>query len=84
MSTPTTTIRDLRNHFAKVRKLVEAEGEVLVTDKGEPKYRLVLYTAGRRSAPPAKDYMKRLRRYQPRPMTSSEAEVLHEENRGER
>ncbi len=84
MPPPTTTIRDLRNHFAKVRKLVEAEGEVLVTDKGEPKYRLVLYTAARQTTPPPKNYLERLGRYQPRPMSAAEAKALHEENRGER
>jgi|GEM_PF-2486395 len=39
MAPPAATIRDLRNHFAKVKKLVETQGEVLVTDNGEPKYR---------------------------------------------
>ena len=39
------TIRDLRNHFPKVKKLVETEGEVIVTDKGAPKYKLTLHSA---------------------------------------
>ena len=85
MSPPVATIRDLRNRFAKVKKLVETAGEVLVTDKGEPKYRLVLYTAtpARKAAAP-KDYMARLKRYQPRPVSVANARALHEENRGER
>jgi antitoxin (DNA-binding transcriptional repressor) of toxin-antitoxin stability system len=37
-------IRDLRNHFPKVRHLLEAEGEVLLTEKGRPRYRLTLYS----------------------------------------
>ena len=28
------TVRDLRNRFPKVRKLVESEGEVLLTERG--------------------------------------------------
>ena len=84
MAPPTTTIRDLRNHFAKVKKLVETQGEVLVTDKGEPKYRLVLYTPPQNVNAPAKDYMARITRHQPRPLSADEAKDLHEDNRGDR
>lgn len=81
----TTTIRDLRNRFPEIRKIVEAEGEVIVTDKGEPKYRLTLYTpAPSRKAPAGKDYVARMKRYQPRALSEAEAEALHEENRGDR
>lgn len=84
MST-TTSIRDLRNHFPKVRRLVESEGEVLLTEKGRPRYRLTLYApadAGR--PPPPKDYLGRLKRHQPRPASAARARALHEDNRGER
>ena len=37
-------IRDLRNRFPKVRRLVESHGEVILTEKGKPRYRLTLYT----------------------------------------
>jgi antitoxin (DNA-binding transcriptional repressor) of toxin-antitoxin stability system len=40
---PTASIRDLRNNFPRVKKLVEEEGEVVVTDQGTPKYRLTRY-----------------------------------------
>ena len=40
----TATIRDLRNSFPKIRKLVEADGEVLLSESGQTKYRLVLHT----------------------------------------
>jgi antitoxin (DNA-binding transcriptional repressor) of toxin-antitoxin stability system len=80
----TTTIRDLRNHFPKVRKLVESEGEVLLTEKGRPKYRLALYTPrpARKAAPV--DYWARLIAYQPEALTQAQADGLHEENRGDR
>jgi len=79
------TIRELRNHFPKVKKLVEREGEVVVTDRGTAKYRLTLYVpAGRKGAPPAKDYMARLRRHQPRALTAAAARALHDANRGQR
>ncbi len=79
------TIRDLRNHFPKVKRLIEAEGEVLVTDSGEAKYRLVLHTGHRpkgRAVP--KDYLTRLKRHQPSPLRESAAQSLHDENRGAR
>lgn len=81
----TATIRDLRNRFPRIRELVERDGEVVVTDQGTPRYRITLYTAGTRSrVPPAKDYLARLRRHQPRPITAAAARALHEANRGDR
>jgi prevent-host-death family protein len=79
------TIRDLRNHFSKVKELVETEGEVVVTDNGEPKYKLTLYTpASGRKPSLAKDYMARLRKHQARPLSSAAAKSLNDENRDDR
>lgn len=62
----TITIHDLRNRFPEIRKIVEAEGEVIVTDRGEPRYRLTLYTpVPSRKAPAGKDYVARMKRHQP-------------------
>lgn len=84
MST-TITVRDLRNHFPRVRKLLETRGEVVLTEKGQPRYRLLAYTPPPATKPPpAKDYIERLKRHQPRALTAAEAMALHEENRGER
>ena len=81
----TATIRALRNRFPQIRKLVEAEGEVLVTERGTPRYRLTLYTPPRkRQVPPPKDYMARLRRHQASPLSAAAANALHEANRGPR
>ena len=82
---PTATIRDLRNRFPEIRKLVEEEGEVIVTEQGAPRYRLtrVSPTKGKRPLPP-KDYMARLRRHQPRPISAAAARALDDANRGER
>jgi antitoxin (DNA-binding transcriptional repressor) of toxin-antitoxin stability system len=82
----TATIRDLRNRFPKVKEMIETEGEVIVTDKGKPKYKLTPYTpppTGKRSRAP-KDYMSRLRRFQQRPMSPAKVKALEDENRGER
>jgi antitoxin (DNA-binding transcriptional repressor) of toxin-antitoxin stability system len=80
----TTSIRDLRNRFPKVRKLVESQGEVILTEKGKPRYRLTLYTPESTPTPAPVDYWARLNSYQPRAMTKAQARALHEENRGQR
>jgi antitoxin (DNA-binding transcriptional repressor) of toxin-antitoxin stability system len=78
------TIRDLRNNFPKIRKLVESDGEVLLTEKGKPRYRLTLYTPAPTETPPAVDYWERLRAYQPEPISDVDGASLHDENRGDR
>jgi len=78
------TIRDLRNRFPTVKKLVESEGEVIVTEKGEPKYRLTLFTAARAKKASSVDYWARLTAYMPQPLTAEQAAALREETRGER
>jgi hypothetical protein len=80
----TTTIRQLRNDFPAVKRLIDREGEVIVTDQGTPRYRLTRYTVSRRRTPAAKDYMARLRRHQPRPLSRRAAQALRDENRGAR
>jgi antitoxin (DNA-binding transcriptional repressor) of toxin-antitoxin stability system len=79
------TVRDLRNRFPKVRKLVETEGEVVLTERGKARYRLTLYTpAHSAQEPPPKDYMARIKRYQPKPMSRAAAKAFDKNWRGER
>ena len=81
----TVTIRELRNQFPKVKKLVEKESEVIVTDQGTPKYRLTPYIPTRpRRWPAPKNYLARLRRHQPRPLSAASVKALHDANRGDR
>lgn len=84
MPKPVTTIRQLRGSFPKVKRLVETEGAVIVSDRGEPKYLLTLYTPPPKKVPATKDYMARLKKFQPKPMSAAAAKALHEENRGDR
>ncbi len=80
----TATVRDLRNHFPKVRKLVELEGEVLLSESGKTKYRLTLHTPPPTKTPLAVDYWARLTFYQPVAITAAQAQSLYEENRADR
>lgn len=84
MARQTASIRDLRDQFAKVRKLVEIHGAVVVTDRGKPRYKLMLYRPGRKRGAVVKDYMARITRYQPHPFGEHETNVLHVNNRGDR
>ena len=80
----TATIRDLRNRFPAIRKLVEAEGEVLLSESGETKYCLTLHTVRPVTSPPPVDYWARLNAYQPTPLTRAQTQALHDDNRGDR
>jgi hypothetical protein len=80
----TASVRDLRNHFPKVRKILEEEGEVLLTESGIAKYRLLPYSAPPKKTPPAIDYWTRLNAYQPKPISAEDSQALDDENRGDR
>ncbi len=81
----TATIRDLRNAFPAVRKMLDDEGEVIITDRGRPRYRLTLIpTSKPATRTEAKDYMARLRCHQPRAMSAAEAKAIRDVNRGNR
>jgi hypothetical protein len=84
MPKPITTVRELRGSFPKVKKLVETEGAVIVSDHGEPKYLLTLYTPPPQKASTPKDYMARLKKFQPQPLSRAAAKSLYDENRGDR
>jgi hypothetical protein len=81
---PTASVRDLRNHFPKVREILEEEGEVLLTEKGTAKYKLVRYSAPPKTTPPPIDYWARLNSYQPTQISAEASQALSDENRGER
>jgi antitoxin (DNA-binding transcriptional repressor) of toxin-antitoxin stability system len=81
---PTASIRDLRNHFPRIRRILETEGEVLLTESGKAKYRLTPYAEPATKASAPVDYFARLIAYQPDPLSAQAAQSLHEENRGDR
>ena len=80
----TATIRDLRTQFPKVRRLLEQEGQVVVTERGRPVMLLQPYCEGARQRQRPVDYLARLRRRMPKPLTAIVARSLHESDRDER
>lgn len=80
----TATVRDLRTRFPHVRRLLERDGEVVVTQRGRPVIVLRAYRRPKSKSAPRVDYWEGLRRYMPRPMTARARQALDEANRGER
>ena len=79
-----TFLRTLNRMYETVR-FARAEGEVLLTERGKTRYRLTLYTATQSvKEPPPKDYMARMKRYQPKPISRAAAKAFDEDMRGER
>jgi antitoxin (DNA-binding transcriptional repressor) of toxin-antitoxin stability system len=80
----TASIRDLRNHFPRIRRILDTEGEVLLTESGKTKYRLTPYAEPATKASAPVDFFARLISYQPDAISAQEAQSLHDENRGDR
>lgn len=78
------SIRDLRTQFPRIRRIVEQEGEVVITERGRPVIPLKAYSVQRPSRPRAVDYWARLRSWMPRPISAQSREELDEADRGER
>jgi len=79
----TATIRDLRTQFPRVRRLLEQEGEVIVTDHGHPVAVLRAFHAAEAKPVPI-DYFARLRGRMPKAMSKGARQALDEADRGER
>ena len=79
----TATIRDLRTHFPQVRRLLEQEGEVIVTDHGRPVAVLRAFDEPRAKGETV-DYYARLRQRMPKAITKTSRRALDEADRGER
>jgi prevent-host-death family protein len=80
----TATIRDLRTRFPEVRKLLEREGEVVVTDRGKPVVVLRSYDARSEGRIPTVPYYERLRRHMPKRLSKAKRQALDEADRAER
>lgn len=80
----TASIRQLRTEFPKVRTMIEREGEVVVTERGQAAYVIKPYVAPKKKAPPEPfDYHARLLKRMPKPV-SVEASKAMESDRDDR
>ncbi len=78
----TATVRDLRNHFARVSAWIEGGEEVELTKRGKVVARIVP-AYPKVSAKPATHYMQRLKLIYGNKMTSDSAALI-DEGRGNR
>jgi antitoxin (DNA-binding transcriptional repressor) of toxin-antitoxin stability system len=81
----TASIRQLRTEFPKVRAMIEREGELVVTERGQAAYIIKPYTAPKKKPSKARriDYYARLLSYMPKPI-SAEASRAMEADRDDR
>ena len=78
------SIRDLRTKFPKIRRLLDRDDAVIVTDRGEPRYVLRPYTAPTKRRHPPLDLYKRLVTRMPKKLSEAQSRALDEHNRGDR
>jgi antitoxin (DNA-binding transcriptional repressor) of toxin-antitoxin stability system len=84
MGKTTASIREIRTNFRSVKRKVEANGEVVITDNGVPRFLLKSLPAPAPKQGRMPDYHARLLEEQPRPLSPRQTRRLHEENRGDR
>jgi antitoxin (DNA-binding transcriptional repressor) of toxin-antitoxin stability system len=80
------SIRQLRTEFPKVRAMIEREGEVVVTERGQAAYVIRPYQPPQKKPQKAKpfDYYARLIKRMPKPISAEASRAIDELNRGER
>ena len=71
------TIRRLRTEFPKVRAMIEREGEVIVTERGQAAYIIKPYEQPKRKAKPKPfDYYARLIKRMPKPISAEASRAM--------
>lgn len=83
----TASVRQLRQDFPKVRALIEREGQVVVTERGQAAYVIKPYVAPpkKKSRKPRNfDYYARLVSYMPKPISAEASRAIDDLNRGDR
>jgi antitoxin (DNA-binding transcriptional repressor) of toxin-antitoxin stability system len=80
----TATIRDLRTRFPKIRRMLDQEGQLVVTHRGRPIILLQPYPERAAQRGKRVDYYARLRHRMPKPLTAGSRRALDETDRAER
>jgi antitoxin (DNA-binding transcriptional repressor) of toxin-antitoxin stability system len=80
----TASVRQLRTEFPKVRDMIEREGEIVVTERGQAAYIIRPYREPIKRKVGKKDYLARLLDNMPKPISAEASRAIDELNRGER
>ncbi len=81
MNAKTASIRELRTNFRSVKRRIEQQGEVVITDHGQPAYLLKPLPQHPRQCGSPPDYYARLLKRQPKPLSVEETRQFWEEER---
>jgi antitoxin (DNA-binding transcriptional repressor) of toxin-antitoxin stability system len=82
MRANTATIRELRTDFRSVKRRIEAHGEVVITDHGEPAYVIKSLPPTPKKGASLPDYYARLLKRQPEALSAEATRQFWEEERG--
>lgn len=73
----TASVRQLRTEFPKVRAMIEREGEVVVTERGQAAYIIKPYQAPKKKAKAEPfDYYARLIKRMPKPISAKASRAM--------
>ena len=81
MKKRTATIRELRTDFRSVKRRMEEEGEVVITDHGQPAYVIKPLPRAQKQSAPLPDYYARLLKRQRTPLSLAATRQFWEEER---
>ena len=84
MSTAIASIRELRTDFRAVKHKVEQHGEITITDNGHPAYVMRPVAPKPKKRHPLPNYMARLLKRQPKPMSEKATREFWDYERGDR
>jgi len=72
----------VEGELPKIRHLVETKGEVIVTERGKPRFLLRPYQAPLSKGPPAVDFYERLVARVPKRLAEDQSHATDQLNRG--
>jgi antitoxin (DNA-binding transcriptional repressor) of toxin-antitoxin stability system len=81
MSAHTATIRELRTDFRSVKRKIEQQGQVVITDHGEPAYLLMPLPPLPKKRLRLPDYYDRLVKRQPKALSAAATRRFWDEER---
>jgi antitoxin (DNA-binding transcriptional repressor) of toxin-antitoxin stability system len=81
MSANTATIRELRTDFRSVKRKIEQQGQIVITDHGEPAYLLTPLPQLPKKSMRLPDYYDRLVKRQPKALSAAATRRFWEDER---
>ena len=80
----TATVRDLRNHFARLSQWIEEGESIEITKDGQPFARLAPAVPEKPKKVKMPDFMARMRGYMEKPLPAGTSQSIIDYDRGDR